>query len=523
MIDESQLKKINKSLENIIERRTKELKIANERLSRITMALDHTSDGIGIAQLDRSIIYTNNSFYELTGYTQGELNESGGPEILYKKEVAKEIFTALENGESWSGEVDLIRADGEMREVYLRANSYISDEGHAKGLIGVHTDMTKIRRLEDQLDEFNHRNKMILESITDGFMALDSNWSITYINKKAFEIMTENGRRNSVYGLRENSGKEDVLGVNLWDFFSDYKKTFLYKRFEEVMEKQVEKFFEFYYEPIDKWLNMRIYPLKDGISIYFTDISRRKEIEQKLLLLIRDLEYANKELKDFAYIVSHDLKAPLRSIGSLSDWIIKDYQELLDNDGREMLFLLQNRVNRMSKLIDGILQYSRIGRTKEDFREIDLNALVHEIVSILDVPENISVQVKGKLPKIYFEEVKIQQVLLNLISNAVKYMDKDEGIIEIDSDEGFKYFNISVKDNGMGIDQKYHEKIFKIFQTLHSRDEIDSTGIGLTIVKKIADLYDGFVDIESKEGKGSKFIFNLPKKYLMKEGIYDER
>ncbi len=180
--------------------------------------------------------------------------------------------------------------------------------------------------------------------------------------------------------------------------------------------------------------------------------------------------------------------------------------------GREQLKLLSDRVDRMHNLIDGILQYSRVGRVQEKPIAVNLNDLVPEIVDTIAPPANIEIVYEGALPTITFEETRIRQVFQNLISNAVKYMDKPKGIISIGcADEGSKW-KFNVTDNGPGIEEKHYEKIFKIFQTLTPRDTYESTGIGLTIVKKIIELYGGKIWVESKVGQGATFFFTVLKK-----------
>jgi light-regulated signal transduction histidine kinase (bacteriophytochrome) len=233
-------------------------------------------------------------------------------------------------------------------------------------------------------------------------------------------------------------------------------------------------------------------------------------MEEQNAKLIHELEVANNELKDFAYIVSHDLKAPLRAIGSLSQWLYADYKDKIDQDGKIQLDLLVNRVNRMQSLIEGILEYSRVGRVSEVKEAINPNKLIGEIIDSLSPPSNISIVVDSLLPDVYYEKTRIRQVFANLIGNAIKYMDKPVGEIHIGCTQDGSYWKFSVKDNGPGIDKKYYDRVFQIFQTLHARDEVESTGIGLTIVKKVIEMYGGNIWIESELGKGSTFYFTIP-------------
>lgn len=254
-----------------------------------------------------------------------------------------------------------------------------------------------------------------------------------------------------------------------------------------------------------------------NLSLIVTQIleaNELKKVEQERLGVIEDLDFANKELKDFAYIVSHDLKAPLRAIGSLTNWLWEDYADKLGEEGKEQLDLLSGRVKRMNALIDGILSYSKAGRINEDKSEIDLNDTVREVIETIVPPEGITLSLSKVLPKINCEKTRIFQVFQNLISNGIKYMDKPEGEIKVGYSEDHENMVFSISDNGPGIEEKYFEKIFTIFQTLNPRDDVEGTGVGLSLVKKIVEMYDGRVWVASEVGKGSTFYFILPTSML---------
>jgi len=259
---------------------------------------------------------------------------------------------------------------------------------------------------------------------------------------------------------------------------------------------------------------------EDHIIAVARDITERKRAEERQAQLLQEVKSVNKELKDFAYIVSHDLKAPLRGIKTLTDWLATDYADKLDENGKEQLNLLLNRVQRMHNLIDGVLKYSRVGRVKEEKVKVDLNGLVSEVIDMVAPPENIEITVENKLPVVECEQIRIMQVFQNLLSNAVKYMDKPKGQVRIGCVEEDSFWNFSISDNGPGIEEKYFEKIFQMFQTLTPRDEFESTGIGLTVVKKIIEMYGGRILVESEVGNGTTFFFTLPKGNLV---VKDEK
>jgi len=246
----------------------------------------------------------------------------------------------------------------------------------------------------------------------------------------------------------------------------------------------------------------------------FRDITENKKAEQRQAQLLEQLGKANKELKDFAYVVSHDLKAPLRGINTLVNWILTDYADKFDQEGKEHMALLSRRAERMHNLIDGILQYSRVGRVQEEKVQVNLNELVRDVVDMVAAPENITITVGNELPTIECEETRIAQLFQNLLSNAVKYMDKPQGKVEIGCVEENGSWIFNVADNGPGIEEKHFDRIFQMFQTLSPRDEFESTGVGLALVKKIVELYGGKIWVESKVGEGSTFLFKLSKQRM---------
>jgi signal transduction histidine kinase len=245
-------------------------------------------------------------------------------------------------------------------------------------------------------------------------------------------------------------------------------------------------------------------------------LAARKRAEEKQAQLLKQVESANQELADFAHVVSHDLKAPLRAIDTLARWLVADYRDRLDDEGRVQMNLLISRVDRMRALIDGILQYSRAGRQREERTEVDLAQLLPEVVDLLAPPAHIHVEVEPGLPVVVAEKTRIEQVFQNLLSNAIKYMDKPEGHISVGcrpstGPDRSDYWFFSVADNGPGIEEKDFARVFQLFQTLKPRDETDSTGVGLAVVKKVVEMHGGRVWVESTVGKGSTFYFTLPK------------
>jgi len=248
------------------------------------------------------------------------------------------------------------------------------------------------------------------------------------------------------------------------------------------------------------------------------DITERKEAEKRLEKLnmdlessVRELSRANKQLEEFAYIAAHDLKTPLRGIGTLAYWLAMDYADKFDDVGKEQLRLLTIRAKQMSTLIDRIQQYSTLGRSDQKKQQVDLNVVLSEVISRIGHSEQIEITIENRLPALACEVKHIELIFQNLLSNAVKYMDKPEGQIKVGCAEEEHFWRLSIADNGPGIQQKYFERIFYIFKTLSPSNGYESTGIGLSIVKKLVELNNGKIWVESDVGRGSTFFFTLPK------------
>jgi two-component system, chemotaxis family, sensor kinase Cph1 len=223
-----------------------------------------------------------------------------------------------------------------------------------------------------------------------------------------------------------------------------------------------------------------------------------------------ELRRTNRELDEFAYIVSHDLKAPLRGISSLTTWIEEDLKDA-QGETRENLHLLMNRTQRMERLIEGILRYTRAGRENVHLEPLNTEQVLQEVIASLPDHPGIEIRIEGELPPVRYDSTMLQQVFQNLISNSLKYMGKPEGQITVSGKDAGSEWQFSVADTGVGIDPEHHERIFRIFQSLQARDELESTGLGLAIVKKIVETFGGRVWLESKPGAGTTFFFTVPK------------
>ena len=268
-------------------------------------------------------------------------------------------------------------------------------------------------------------------------------------------------------------------------------------------------------------VDVRTSQLWETVQDLNREVAERKSAEQELQSLNETLEQhiasrtaeADRRaqyLEQFAYVTSHDLKAPLRAVSNLAGWIEEDLADKLDDASKEQLALLRDRVQRMHNLIEGLLEYSRVGRTSEPENEVKTGELVEEIIDSLSPPKEFKIKVQDEMPTLYVDRLQLSQVFSNLISNSLKHHGGPKGKIRITGENLGNFCKFSVCDNGQGIDPKYHDKVFMMFQTLASGDFENSTGIGLALVKKIVEEHGGTIRLESAVGEGTCFYFTWP-------------
>lgn len=263
--------------------------------------------------------------------------------------------------------------------------------------------------------------------------------------------------------------------------------------------------------------DLRIAIIRD-ITQFLETEAKLKARADELDRLTRDLaetnemlEDRNRELEQFAYVASHDLKAPLRAIANLSEWIEEDLSGRLPEENQQQLHLLRGRVHRMEALINGLLEYSRVGRVESPVERVSLSMLLDEVIDSIDPPDTFTITIPPDLPTLITKRLPLRQVFANLISNAVKHHDRPDGQVRIGVKDLGDRYEFSVADDGPGIAPEYHRKIFMIFQTLQARDVKESTGVGLSIVKRIVETEGGTIRLDSEEGAGTTFYFTWNK------------
>jgi signal transduction histidine kinase len=241
------------------------------------------------------------------------------------------------------------------------------------------------------------------------------------------------------------------------------------------------------------------------------EIAARDAAERELRTNNQHLSRSNRDLEDFAYVASHDLRAPLGGIDSAAKWLEEDLHDSLSGESRKILGLMRNRITRMEKLLDDLLTYSRAGRTDTAVSEINVGDIFENIVEVLTPPAHIQVRAEGGLPVIVTAGAQLEQVLRNLINNAIKHHDKQNGEVVVSGKRVGDFVEFSVRDNGPGIASQFHDKIFQLFQTLKRRDAVEGSGMGLAVVKKLVEQQNGRITVHSRgDGTGSEFRFGWP-------------
>ncbi|MGF1675634.1 MAG: ATP-binding protein [Rivularia sp. (in: cyanobacteria)] len=354
--------------------------------------------------------------------------------------------------------------------------------------------------------------KGIMENVVDGIITLDKKDNIDSFNQAAVTMFGY--QSEEVIGKKINLLIPEINQTEKAQFTHTISATHQNLSMYMQGNRQVGANFP---------LEISISNLENGQGkmVIVRDITEQMQIREKLEANVQELSRLslllansnqalterNQELDNFAYIASHDLKAPLRGIINLSQWLEEDIKDDLAPENQQQLELLRKRVYRMEALIDGLLEYSRVGRIEIDREKVDVNQLLAEIIDSLNPPATFNIQISGEMPVFTTKKLLLSQVFANLISNAIKHHPRNNGNISISVEDSGDYYQFAVADDGCGIDIQYQERIFTIFQTLESRDKKENTGVGLSIVKKIIESEGGKITLDSELGKGATFHF----------------
>lgn len=364
------------------------------------------------------------------------------------------------------------------------------------------------RRLADMLQSQN----ALLEKIF-----VNTSFLLAYMNTN-FDFL----RVNQAYSQVEGQDPSYFEGKNHFVLYPNAENEAIFRRVVATGEPYTATAKPFTYpdkpELGTTYWDWNLQPVRDaqgqieGLLLTLIDVTPRKLAELAVERQAQELERSNQELERFASVASHDLRAPLRAISSLALWLEEDEGETLSEAGRDNLAKLRSRVHRMETMIEDLLAYSRAGRKRHAPVIVDTAELVHDIVEMLAPPPGFIVAADSSLPVLVAERAPLETVLRNLIGNAIKHHDRpQQGQVTVraagESRDGQQWYEFVVADNGPGIDPKFHARIFELFQTLRPRDEVEGSGMGLAVVKKIVESRGGSIWVESAVGEGTALHF----------------
>ncbi|WP_340075145.1 PAS domain S-box protein [Leptobacterium sp. I13] len=491
-----QLKESNRQLEGLLSEKTSELKGVFENIVDAYVMMD----------LWGNVLKMNDAAIELLGYDVAK-EPFNLMELVHKDDMAytTEAFRGLyENGSFTDYQARIVTKSKDIKLVHVNSRVIYNKEGKPTAAQGIVRDITQETIDKEIFEEQKRQLEIIVEDSPIGI------------------VLTVDGNI-----VKSNKAFQELMGYTEEELLDKHVKELTYQEDQKSSIKKMEKMNK---STEEQFSMIKRYRRKDATIItaktivnavrdhkgnikyqvaLVDDITEQVAIEKQKEKLLANLEKSNEELKEYAHIVSHDLKSPLRSISTLASWLREDYKDILDKDGQNNLLLMQEKVEKMDHLIDGILKYSSINKDAITKEEVNVHQVVEEIINTIYIPEHISIFITDELPIIKADRIRIKQLFQNVISNAVEHINKKKGTIKVGCKNEQKSWIFTIKDNGKGIPKVYHKKIFHVFQSLSNDNK--STGIGLSIVKKIVDLYEGEIWLESEDDIGTTFFIRLKK------------
>ncbi|WP_422107098.1 sensor histidine kinase [Winogradskyella sp.] len=509
-----------KAAEKILEEKSAELFEVNKKLeeshAELTVLYNKTSsqlqgvfenivDAYVIMDLWGNILKMNEAAVALldfkTVHDEANLITLVDPKEVDKVEPAfKQLF---EEGSITDFKIKIRTQQNVSKYVHINA-SIIYEDGRAVAAQGIVRDITLENEYQRAIETEREKYVGIIANMNLGLVEVNNDDVIQMVNQSFVEMSGYN--------------KDELIGSKGGELLIADKSSTIIQKENQKRQNGESNSYELVVKnkagDIRHWLisGAPNYDLKGNVTgsigIHL-DITALKNLEFQKEKLLQKLEKSNDELQEYAHIVSHDLKSPLRSIDALVSWLKEDNKDKLDATSRQNLDLIQTTLEKMEQLISDVLNYSSVSVDNSENVEVNLHTIVEDLIQILYIPDHITVSIVKKLPRVYGDKTKLQQLFQNLIGNAIKFIDKDEGKVEVSVKDLPNYYEFSVSDNGIGIDKQFYDKIFKIFHSLNKSK--DSSGIGLSIVKKIVNLHDGQIWLESELGKGTTFYFTLKK------------
>lgn len=437
--------------------------------------------------------------HELSGPDVPSLEEAIG---FYTDESRQTLTNVMDNcieaGMPFDEELQIRTREGRLKWVRTIGQAVRNDEGRIVEIQGAFHDITASHQALEQIRRFAERQSTIFESITDALFTVDPDWQFTYVNGRSEEIL--------------GYCREELLGHNLWEMFPAVLGSEFEKQYRHAIQTGESVSFDAYYGPLDDWFEVSAYPSDEGLAVYYRSIKRRKQAQAQLEQTMAELERSNRELKDFAFVASHDLQEPLRKIQAFSDRLLTRSDRFNEQE-QDYLQRMQSAAKRMQSLIQDLLSYSRVTTRAKPLTICDTNQILADVLQDMEtlVTREKADITTEPLPEIIGDATQIRQVFQNLLSNAMKFHHSDQPPqvsihAENPTEEGW---TLVVSDQGVGFEQAYAEKLFHPFQRLHQR-EFPGSGIGMAIVKKILDRHDATVTVQSGIDRGTTFRINFP-------------
>ena len=512
--NEDKKEELNAELERRVRENTKKI-ITNELKFR--KLIEHSYGGIMLLDKKLNITYRSNSSSEIDGWSNTVMADHKISDFIHPDDEAlvERLFADVLSMPSVPI-ASVFRArhsNGNYIWVECLFTNRL-DDTNIDAIVCNFRDVTERKNANEEIRKKTEQIENILDSITDGFIAMDDNFYITYANKRISEMIGYDA--------------DTIIGKYLWDQFPEAVGSETYIAFNKAFVEQKYICHEDYYEPTKLWQENHIYPSAAGLSVFVRDISERKKAEKEIQLLNENLEKkviertlqleaANKELESFSYSVSHDLRTPLRAVNGYAIMLKEDLGLKIDGEVDRIINTIIDNARLMGQLIDDLLAFSRLGRMGIKLHSINTNEIVRTCIKELLVSEKEKYQIKIRtLPHCQADSSMLKQVWMNLIGNAIKYSSKnDRPKIEIGFIPDEKRTVYYVKDNGVGFDMQYSNKLFGVFQRLHGNDQFEGTGVGLALVKRVVDKHGGETWAKAQLNEGATFYFSLPGKEVI--------
>jgi len=471
---------------------------------------DLLDEGIFETDTVGKITYANRRGMAYVGITEEDLGRGLTIFDIIRAEdlaLAQEKLAAAAGGaDTGATEFEIVRKDGTAFPALAHGSAIIRD-GTVVGVRGVVFDISELKQVERALKQSEERFRILIKSLHEGIWVLDKDDITTYVNPRMAEMLGYN--------------EEDFIGKPVWAFNPPEWKQFVIdslERRQQGVSEQLEG--EYLHKNGSRvYVLLEASPILDDDGNYVgsiagvQDITGRRLGEERLRQAIAELDRSNKELEQFAYVTSHDLREPLRMMTSFSQSLEKRYKDKLDATAGEYIGFIVDGAARMQKLIDDILLYSRVSTRGQPFEKVSMETVLETALVNLTaaIEEAKAVINHGPLPEVTADGSQMAQVFQNLIGNAIKFHRDDAApVIEVSAAREKDEWVFTVRDNGIGMDPELFDKLFNLFQRLHPPDKYPGTGVGLAITKKIVQRHKGRIWVESEPDKGSTFYFTLP-------------